>query len=113
MRKGGPFFERRCSQGAVKVHGRLVPVDHQPLDTGAVARQSDSRQLSEERAPHAPATQFRAHEQVFQENAAPAAPAREIVEEHGEARDLFAHGSEQHLDSPWGSRTWRRQATLY
>ncbi len=84
----------------VKGNCQLVPVEHRPLHTAAVAFERDTCELLKQCEADAALPSGRPDEQIFQKNSPLAEPSRIIVEEKSEAGRLASQVGDQDL-SGW------------
>src|SRR5687767_6847724 len=76
-----PLVHRHGAELSVEADGRLVPVEHGPLEAGAVALARQTREVREQPAAHAAPAHLRPDVEVFEVEAAQSRPRREVVEE--------------------------------
>src|SRR5207249_3015031 len=80
----GPLIHRFCTESAIKLDRRFVPIEHRPFHSTAAAITGDPGKIDKQSAPVTPATLLRLHEQVFEIKPGPTKPGGKIVKENGE-----------------------------
>jgi YVTN family beta-propeller protein len=90
-----PVVHRFCSDPFVECYRKLVPGEHRPVQTAAIALDCDARKLAQQGKADAVLPRRRPDEKVFQIDTALAEPGRIVVKEKGEPGGLVAEVGDQ------------------
>src|SRR5512138_1787247 len=94
-----PVVERIGADSFIEIDRKLIPVEHCPFESSAIAIYGNSRKLREQSKPNTMTPRFRFHEKIFEVNAALRQKRGVVMKEKSESSGLVIELGNYHFRS--------------